>query len=234
MNKLICLLLTLCLGVTGLALADYPSEYVVTHGDRTRKQIALTVDDCYDRGNLRKMHDLCVQYDIPMTVFVIGKQALPEDRELWQAILDHGSEVGNHTLKHPYLTRIKPFNAKNQILLTQEAFDQAIGYHYPLRFLRPPFGYYREGSSDIREMAYNQCNIERIILWDVSETDPNKCLKDVQNGSILLFHTNIQDIHCMEQIIPKLLEEGYEFVTIGEMFDYAPPVTSEEMYVFPR
>ena len=141
--------LTLCmLLVAGTAFA-VPPGFLVYHGDREQKRISITVDDCYDGNVLRMMHELCQEYDFPITWFVLGTQIRDEDKEVWESIIAHGSEIGNHTWKHPYLTRIKIHNARNQILLTQERLDELLGYHYPLRLLRPPFGYYQENGVNL-------------------------------------------------------------------------------------
>lgn len=35
--------------------------------------------------------------------------------------------------------------------------------------------------------------VEHLVLWDVSQTDPDKAVRKVQNGSILLFHARPKD-----------------------------------------
>lgn len=40
-------------------------------------------------------------------------------------------------------------------------------------------------------------------------------MDDVQNGSILLYHGRAKDIRCLEKLIPWLLEQGYECVTVS-------------------
>ena len=230
MLRIFCLTLAMvCLSTAALA---YPPGFLVYHGDREEKKIAITVDDCYDTDVLRMIHELSVQYDFPVTWFVLGTQIRDEDKALWEDIIAHGSEIGNHTWKHPYLTRISIHNARNQILLTQERIDQLLGYHYPLRLLRPPFGYYKEGDVNLLDMFY-EYGVEKTVLWDVSYTDPQVAFDATENGSILLFHTNYEDAACLEVLIPMLLAEGYELVTVSELLGMEPLETSEELYIFP-
>ncbi len=54
----------------------------------------------------------------------------------------------------------------------------------------------------------------------------------MKNGSILLFHTQAKDIRCLEELIPRLLEDGYELVTVSEMLDMPPVATSTDMYTY--
>ena len=163
--------LTLAMVLLTTAAFAYPPGFLVYHGDREVNKIAITVDDCYDANVLRMMHELCVEYDFPITWFVLGTQIRDEDKELWEAIIAHGSEIGNHTWKHPYLTRIKIHNARNQILLTQERLDELLGYHYPLRLLRPPFGYYQENGVNLLPMFY-EYGVEKTSYNNVQEEKP--------------------------------------------------------------
>ena len=224
--------LSLAMILLSSAAFAYPPGFLVYNGDRGEKRIAITVDDCYDANVLRMMHELCVEYDFPITWFVLGTQIRDEDKALWEAIIAHGSEIGNHTWKHPYLTRIKIHNARNQILLTQERFDELLGYHYPLRLLRPPFGYYKENGVNLLDMFY-EYGVEKTVMWDVSYTDPQLAFDATQNGSILLFHTNYEDLECLKVLIPMLLEEGYELVTVSDLLGMEPLQTGGEKYVFP-
>ncbi len=230
MKRLLTLVLALLM-LTTSALA-VPPGFLVYNGDRDVNKIAITVDDCYDANVLRMMHELSVELDFPITWFVLGTQIRDEDKEVWEAIIAHGSEIGNHTWKHPYLTRIKIHNARNQILLTQERIDQLLGYHYPLRLLRPPFGYYKENGVNLLDMFY-EYGVEKCVMWDVSYTDPQQAFNETQNGSILLFHTNYEDLECLKTLIPMLKEAGYELVTITELLNMEPLETSDELYVFP-
>ena len=221
--------LTLAMVLLTTAAFAYPPGFLVYHGDREVNKIAITVDDCYDANVLRMMHELCVEYDFPITWFVLGTQIRDEDKELWEAIIAHGSEIGNHTWKHPYLTEISKHNARNQILLTQERIDELLGYHYPLRLLRPPFGEFTQELLNL----FAEYGVEKTVLWDVSYTDPQEAFKHTENGSILLFHTNYVDYNCLVELIPMLQEAGYELVTVSDLIGMEPLQTSEEKYVFP-
>ena len=223
------LALSLCMMLIASTAFAYPPGFLVFHGDQEQKRISITVDDIYDADVLRMMHELCLEYDFPITWFVIGTQIRDDDKELWESIIAHGSEIGNHSWSHLYLSTINPHIARNQILLTQERIDEMLGYHYPLRLLRPPYGAYTQRRLDL----FYEYGIEKTVLWDVSNTDPQGAFEDTQNGSILLFHTNYKDYYCLQELIPMLLDEGYELVTVSELLNLEPLQTSEEKYVFP-
>ncbi len=54
------------------------------------------------------------------------------------------------------------------------------------------------------------------------------------SGSILLFHGRQKDIRCLEQLIPWLLAEGYECVTVSTLLGLEPVATSTDLYVYGR
>ena len=73
---------------------------------------------------------------------------------------------------------------------------------------------------------------DHAVLWTVSQTDPALAIQEVKNGSILLFHARHRDYQCLVELIPQLLEAGFEPVTVSELFGFDPPETGGEMYVY--
>ena len=205
------------------AMAAIPDTYVVRNGDREDNKIAITVDDGWEIDMIRAIHDLSVELDFPITWFMVGTQFRHEDKEMWEEILAHGSEIGNHTWKHSKLLSFSTSNANTQVRLCQERVDEVLGYHYPLRLLRPPYGQYKNSSKNFLNVFYSH-GVEKVVLWDVSETDPHKAFKQVQNGSILLYHTNEKDYECLKVLVPMLREAGYELVTVSELLGLDPLV----------
>lgn len=119
----------------------------------------------------------------------------------------------------------------------QEELDKTLGYHYETRWIRAPMGSI-QGGKKLNEKqivsALRRFGFEHIVHWDVSEIHAEKTKEKIQNGSILLFHPNNKDIRCIETLVPWLLDQGYELVTMSEMFGFDPPETSEELYVYDR
>ncbi len=228
------LMLSLCLMLFASTAFALPENYVVRHGDRNVPKIAITVDDGWDLDMLRKIHELSVELDFPITWFMVGSQFRHEDRELWEEIFAHGSELGNHTWKHSKLLSFSTANAKTQVRLCQERVDEVLGYHYPLRLLRPPYGQYKNSEKNFLNIFYAH-GVEKVILWDVSQTNPQQAFKDTQNGSILLYHTRKADYECLKTLVPMLKEAGYELVTVSELFGLEPlvikkPETTADSY----
>ena len=197
------------------------SQFVLHHGDRNVPKIAITVDDCYKTATewIAKDVELCKQYGIAMTFFPLVNTGCLEEkyRDLWQSVLDAGCEIGG-------------------LGKAQEATDKTLGYHYEIRWLRPPTGNIDSGSKSTKQQvisAVKQYGFDHIVHWDVSETiDLKKALKNIQNGSILLFHAKKKDSNFLEKLIPELKDRGFEMVTVSELFGFDPPATSSELYVY--
>ena len=62
-----------------------------------------------------------------------------------------------------------------------------------------------------------ECGYSHVIIWSLSQTDPDKMLKKVKNGDILLYHANKKDVEGLRKAIPVLLERGFELVTVSEL-----------------
>lgn len=201
---------------------------IIRNGDRSSPRIAITIDDCYDRDHILAAVELCEKYGIPVTFFPIGNALKFADGPLWQRALDAGCEIGNHTWGHKTMTNLTAREIRFQMLRTQQKIDQMLGYHYPMQVMRPPAG---KTNGKIAE-AVASVGYLYIVKWDVSQTDATKAIKDVQNGSILLYHARAKDIRCLETLIPALLEQGYECVTVSELLGLPPVVTSEEIYIY--
>jgi len=222
MRKLLSILLSLLLLLPTFAGAVEPG-FIVYHGSREEKRIAITVDDCYNLDCLADMVAMAKEFDIPLTFFVLGNMLHPEDRALWQSVVDAGHEIGNHSDDHPHLASLQPRAAMLQLSRTQGALDAALGYHYPMEMMRPPYGSVQRANGTSISDLVEKSGYTRIVLWDVSQTNPDLAIHAVKPGSILLYHTNPKDYNCLRQLIPALKEKGYSFATVSELLGFPLP-----------
>ena len=216
---------------TPAGLENFPVRF----GDRESRKIAITMDDANEREYVWKAAELCEQYGITMTFFPVGANLHEEDRENWQKVLDAGCEIGNHTSWHDSLPQLTPGNIVYTLVMFQQSLDQTLGYHYEVRWLRPPYGNLLDESGSMMDVMQicKRVGYSHAILWDVSEMrSAKKALKDTKNGSILLFHARKEDYACLEELIPMLLEAGYEPVTVSGLFGYDAPPISDEVFVY--
>lgn len=231
MNHVCCLRPCLLLLTTMLMLAssaNADAAKVVRNGSRDEKKVAITMDDCYNRIHIASAVALCQQYGVPITFFPIGKALKYADRPLWQSALNAGCEIGNHTWGHKTLTYLSVGEIRFQMLQIQEKADAMLGYHYPMQVMRPPAG---KTNSKVLQ-AIGKTGYSYAVKWDVSQTDLKRIQKEIQNGSILLFHGRQKDIKCLEQLIPWLLEQDYECVTVSELLEMESVATSTNLFIY--
>ncbi len=221
-------LLALCLCF--VFVSCHAEEFIVRHGDRTQKRIAITVDDCYDGQHIQSIVELCEAYGVVVTFFPIGNALKFADAPIWQRAVEIGCELGNHTWGHKNMTNLNAQEVRFAMLRTQQKVDELLGYHYPMQVMRPPLGKLpSRHASTLQSLGY-----QHAVLWDVSQTDAKQALKSVQNGSILLYHGRKKDVNCLKSLIPALLDQGYELVTVSELLGLPPVETSPEIYVYSK
>ena len=243
LKRVLALILCLC-SLVSFAWAEETGleTFAVKHGSRESKKVAITVDDCYKTATewIAADVELCKQYGIHMTFFPIVKTGCLEEkyRDLWQSVLDAGCEIGCHGYQHLRLGSFDYWTLVKRLGRWQEELDKTLGYHYQTRWLRPPYGSI-DGGKKLNDKqvtsALKRYGFDHYVHWEVSETkNMEKALEDIQPGSILLFHSKKKDTRFLEQLIPVLQEQGYEMVTLSELFGFDPPETSEELYVYDR
>ncbi len=204
---------------------DGQSNVIVANRD-AGKQAAITFDDGPDIKYTGQILDILNKYNVKATFFVIGKNA-ERYPELVKRIISEGHEIGNHTYTHPDMRKISPEELDKEISKTQEIISGITGYT-PVLF-RPPGGYLSNRIVD--RITSNNC---RTVLWSWrQDTLDWKCpnvdeivntvIGNIKNGDIILFHDYNPGIsptpQALEIIIPKLLDMGFEFVTVSELVD---------------
>ena len=208
-----------------------PWPFAIQYGDRSKHQVAITMDDCYEFEWVEKAWELITSYGGAMTIYPIGEllkeeNLQPGDREMWQKIAASSSEIGTHTHHHRKMSKLREDNMLLYSKYPQQVTDQLLGYHYPLRTLRPPYGNHSEAYQKQLKIA----GYHHVILWDIDTTDAGEVLSQVRNGSIILFHARKKDYTCLETVIPALAEQGYEMVTVSVMLGLPPLEAQTELF----
>ncbi len=191
-----------------------------------RMEIALSFDDGPHPYYTPLILDILAEYDIRATFFMVGENVTyyPAAAE---AVAAAGHEVGNHTFSHRGFHRMNECEMQREIAACEEAIA-SVAECRP-HFLRPPEG---EMNDTLRRVVSD--SDYRIILWDVdtrdwAHTPPEEIcqhiLDTVQAGDIVLMHDfighNSPTPEALRLVIPRLLDKGYRFVTVGELVDGA-------------
>lgn len=191
----------------------------IESGYSGKKRIALTFDDGPIAGTTTDILDILKAQGVKATFFVTGKSAAT-NKDILKRHISEGHEIGNHSWDHPYFADTPDSKIHQQVLSTEMAIYQATGQFSS--FMRPPYGSIDSRSASAVGMP--------LIFWsfgnkDWNTNDPKKILEEViaqsKDGDIILAHDTIQAAaDSLDEVIVYLLGEGYEFVTISEMYGY--------------
>ena len=204
---------------------DRDAEHKARVIDPGKKLVALTFDDGPSEYTKRILRTL-KQYDSVATFFVVGNRV-----ELFEDVLKEeveiGCEIGNHTYEHKVLTELNAEQIWLQIYRTNEAVKKVTG-EYPT-LMRPPCGFDNGSTNCIIAMP--------LILWSVDTKDwqTQNCycsvqtvLENVKDGDIILMHDMYEaSAEAVETIVPSLIAEGYQLVTVSELAEYRGMILQE-------
>ena len=206
--------------VTGPTVTAEPKT--VFEGER--RKVALTFDDGPREKNTSNVLDVLEQYGAKATFFVLGIVINEETTPLLQRMVDLGCEIGIHGKDHGTMTGQSLKYQLNRLNGMKELLDTSIQGGYTPRLMRPPGG----NTNGVVEQAARETGLS-IILWSVDSqdwlsADPNAvldlCRKQITDGSIVLFHDKLNATRtAVETLVPWLLEQGYELVTVSELLE---------------
>lgn len=189
-----------------------------------KPMVALSFDDgpAFDyegENSTERILDVLEKYNARATFFMVGERVNDETKRLLQREIELGCELGNHTYNH---THYGENVTASDISKASKRIKKYCGKS-PTIF-RCPGG---NLTSDIR----NECKKEGMPLayWSIDtddwrSKDAKKIYKNVisqaYDGAIILMH----DIYpstadAVEKIVPKLIEKGYQIVTVTEMIE---------------
>lgn len=205
--------------VSRINKTNYEYDVVINRKiDKSKKMIALTFDDG-PNYNTSKVIDVLNKYDIKATFFVLGSRTI-NNKDILKKMADSGMEIGNHTYNHLLLTKYDENKIRSEIENTSEVIYSATKKRPKL--LRPSYGSVNNKIKKVANMP--------IIIWDIDTLDwkyhnskriTSRVVNKVRDGDIILMHDIYSaSLNALSNIIPILQDNGYEFVTIDELFYY--------------
>lgn len=205
--------------VSRINKTNYEYDVVINRKiDKSKRMIALTFDDG-PNYNTSKIIDVLNKYDIKATFFVLGSRAI-NNKDILKKMADSGMEIGNHTYNHLLLTKYDENKIRSEIEDTSEVIYSATKKKPKL--LRPSYGSVNNKIKKVANMP--------IIIWDIDTLDwkyhnskriTSRVVNKVRDGDIILMHDIYSaSLNALSNIIPILQDNGYEFVTIDELFYY--------------
>ncbi len=203
----------------------------IREGTARKREVALSFDDgpgVYTPRILRVL----ARTHTPATFFVIGREVKLFPRFVRDETLE-GSEVGDHTETHPFMSLLSTAAQRAQIVDAADAVHAA-GAPYPSLW-RPPYGAFNAAT-----LAILRAQRMLMTLWTVDTSDYARpgverivyvALSGARPGAIILMHDGgggrAETVAALPRIIAGLRRRGYRLVTVGQLLADDPPPTGQ-------
>ena len=185
--------------------------------DASKPMIAFTFDDGPYYSVDSRILDTLQAYGGRATFFIVGSR-VNDYKDTLKRIRDSGSEIGNHTFNHKNLEKISPEEVTSQIEMTNDAVEAVTGFRPKL--VRVPYGAFKGQVPGLVSYPMIQWNIDTQD-WSSKDKDAiaASVLSQARDGSIILMHDLYSaTAEAFETVIPLLAAQGYQFVTVSEMY----------------
>lgn len=191
--------------------------------DPNKPMIALTFDDGPSRIHTHTILDTLAEHEVLATFFVV-ENAVRRNPHVLTRTTALGHEVLNHSATHTRFTELSASQMQAEVTRTSQTLYEVLGYAPP-SFFRFPYGAFNHATlSAIGELGY------LAIGWSIDpedwrDRDPDivyvRVMDELRDGDIILLH----DIHpttaeAVKNIVPSLLAQGFQLVTISELIYY--------------
>ncbi len=189
--------------------------------DQTKPMIAITFDDGPNLDTTPLVLDLLEEYHVKASFFLIGDNINMSTKTVIERSYALGCDIQNHSMTHSDMTKFSPDEMQKEITTLSKMITDIVGKEPS--FFRPPY------------IAVNDTMFKTIDLtficglgcddWNPSVTTEERIqsvLSQAQDGAIILLHDssgNTQTVEALKTIIPTLLNDGYQLVTITELFE---------------
>ena len=206
-------------GVAPVYLAAEKRLVPVYSVETDEKVVALTFDAAWGADKTRGIIDLLKKYDADGTFFLVGFwiDKYPEETKF---IAESGLEIGNHSNNHLHMSKISKDEISKEIDSVNERIKNLTG-KTPTYF-RPPFGEYDNKLLSVvneKNMVGVQWSIDSLDWKDRGTEDIIKqCTYRVDNGDIVLFHNDSNDIvNALPTVIKHYQGLGYTILPVSEL-----------------
>lgn len=187
--------------------------------ERADDVISISFDASWGSQHTMQILDILDQYEVKATFFLVGLW-VDKYPELVKEIAARGHEIGNHSDKHPYMTKLTPDRMRQELSAVSDKLEALTGTR-PVLF-RPPYGDYSNAVvTTVREAGY-EC-----VQWSVDSQDwKNRGAEDlirrattnVKRGDIVLFHN---DSDAIAEALPAVLDaykaQGLTCIPVGQL-----------------
>lgn len=185
---------------------------------KDKKVIALTFDDGPSKYT-EKLLDILKEKEVKATFFLLGYKI--ENRiDTVKRMSEEGHNIGIHGYTHKLFTKLTEEEINYEIETSRDIIENIIKDKVEL--IRVPYGAINELTTEVIEKHELTS-----ILWNIDSKDwklrnckkvTKRVVSSAKDKKIILMHdTYLPSVNAASEIIDKLKEDGYCFVTIKEL-----------------
>lgn len=202
--------------------------------DPWRPMVALTFDDGPHGTYTGQILDILEEHNAVATFFEVASK-LSKAPEAVQRAAAMGCEIGSHSYRHADLGKMSAEALQEDPALADAAFTEVLGSAPTL--LRPPYG----STGKILKTTSDR----PLITWSIDPQDwkvrdAEKVMAHIQgfdslDGQVILLHSTYDTtVEAVRALVPWLLEEGYQLVTVTELITlrFGDQVEPNRLYNF--
>ena len=198
---------------------DEPEEYIRTI-DPYAPMVALTFDDGPHELYSQQILDVLEQYHAVATFFEVGYNARLYP-DILRRMADLGCEIASHSNAHHDLTTLSRDAMLTDLAKLDKIIYDATGITPTL--VRPPYG---AVNSTVKYESGRAMMLWTVDTRDWYYRDAQVLIEYFQNygnldGEVVLMHSiHASTAEAMATVVPWLIEQGYQLVTVSELMAY--------------
>ncbi len=194
-------------------------ELPVYNVERDDKVVAISFDASWGADKTIPILDILDEHDVKTTFFLVGGW-VDKYPEMVQEIFSRGHEIGNHSDSHPHMSQLGEQAIRDELRIMSDKVEKLTGVRPTL--FRPPYGDYNDRVVQVaRAEGYEavQWSIDSLDWKDRGTADIIKqCTYRVDNGDIVLFHNDSNDIvNALPTVIKHYQGLGYKIIPVSEI-----------------
>ena len=189
-----------------------------------KKYAVLSFDDGPNLGGdttMSEMLDVLASYSLRASFFLIGNKICDENIPVIKRAVRMGCDIENHSWFHLHMDSLSAEEIREEYARCDKAIFDVTG-RQP-EFFRPPYISVSQTLFDCIDQPFICGKDCRDWEDSVSVEERLGLLLDAaEDGVIFLLHVNegnSKTVELVRRLVPLLLEQGYEFLTLPQLFD---------------
>lgn len=214
-----CAAYTVGLNENATAVVAKKRELPIYSVEREEKLLAISFDASWGAEKTPEILDILDEHGVKTTFFLVGGW-VDKYPDMVKEIAARGHEIGNHSDTHPHMTKLSEASIKDELRIMSDKVETLTDVRPTL--FRPPYGDYNDLVVTVSRAEGYEC-----VQWSIDSLDwkdrgtediIKQCTYRVDNGDIVLFHNDSNDIlNALPTVIKHYQALGYTIVPVSQL-----------------